>query len=193
MERIAVYPGSFDPVTPGHIDIMRRGAALFDRLIVAVATNPAKQPLFEQEERISMIRDATREMPNVEVDGFSGLIVDFARLRGARAILRGVRTFSDFEYELQMALTNRTVLPEVETVFVMTSVEWSFVSSRLIKEVASLGGDVSSMLTPEVLPRLEEAIRRRKAGERDGGDPGGGGWGEPEEGASARPEDEGIR
>jgi len=154
---IAVYPGSFDPITNGHLDVIRRGTRLFERLIIGVSDNPAKQPLFTKDERVDLIRRVTRGFRNVEVEAFDGLVVDYCRKRKATVILRGVRTISDFEYEYQMALTNRTFAPEVETVFVMTHEEFSFVSSRLIKEAAAMGGEVGSFVPKEV----EEALRKK--------------------------------
>lgn len=195
MGTVAVYPGSFDPVTLGHMDIIRRGAELFDHLIVAVATNPAKRPFFPDEERVQMLSELTSSLKKVEVNRFEGLVVHYAKRRGAGAILRGIRTFSDFEYEFPMALTNRAVAPTVETVFVMTSVEYSFISSRLIKEVAVMGGDVSAFIPASVLARLDAALARRASApaQADGIDDDKVGWQEPEEGAVARPEDEGMR
>jgi len=147
---IAVYPGSFDPITNGHLDVIRRGVRVFDHLIVAVADNPAKQALFTRDERLEMIREVTKHDKNVVVEYFDGLVVDYVRRKKAGVILRGIRTVSDFEYEYQMALTNRTFAQDIETVFVMTREEFSFVSSRIIKEAASLGGDVSSFVPREV-------------------------------------------
>ena len=137
---IAVYPGTFDPITLGHMDVIKRGVRVFDRVIVAVADNPAKETLFTKDERLEMIRDTIKSLKNVEADAFDGLLVDYVKRRGAHVVLRGVRTLSDFEYEYQMALTNRTFAPEVESIFVMTNEEYSFISSRLIKEAASMGG-----------------------------------------------------
>ncbi len=154
---IAVCPGSFDPITNGHLDVIRRGTKLFERLIIGVSDNPAKQALFTKSERVDLIHRVTRGLPNVEVDSFDGLVVDYVRRRKATVILRGIRTISDFEYEYQMALTNRTFAPEVETVFVMTHEEFSFVSSRLIKEAVSMGGNVSAFVPREI----EEALRRK--------------------------------
>jgi len=150
----AVYPGSFDPVTNGHLDLIRRGAAIFDRLIVAVATNVSKRTLFTPEERIAMLEHETSDMATVEVQRFKGLVVEHVRANGAHVILRGMRTLSDFEYEYQMALTNRSFAPDVETVFVMPSQAFSYLSARLIKEVAALGGDVANLVPPVVADAL---------------------------------------
>ncbi len=157
---IAVYPGSFDPITNGHIDVIRRGTKVFDRLIVAVADNPAKQALFTKDERVEMIRDVVKPHRNADVDSFDGLVVDYVRRKKASVILRGIRTISDFEYEYQMALTNRTFAPDIETVFVMTHEEYSFVSSRLIKEAVSMGGDVGSFVPKEVEARLKKKFKK---------------------------------
>jgi pantetheine-phosphate adenylyltransferase len=157
---VAVYPGSFDPVTNGHVDVIKRGTRIFDRLVVAVADNPAKQALFGKEERVEMIREVTKGLRNVEVDAFDGLVVDYVHRKKAHVILRGIRTISDFEYEYQMALTNRTFAADIETVFVMTHEEYSFVSSRLIKEAVSMGGDVSSFVPKEVEKRLKAKFKK---------------------------------
>ena len=157
---VAVYPGSFDPITNGHIDVIRRGTKVFDRLVVAVADNPAKQSLFTKDERVEMIKDATKSFRNADVDAFDGLVVDYVRRKKASVILRGIRTISDFEYEYQMALTNRTFAPDIETVFVMTHEEYSFVSSRLIKEAVSMGGDVSSFVPKEVEAKLKKKFKK---------------------------------
>ena len=156
---IAIYPGSFDPVTNGHLDIIARGAQIFDRLIVAVAVNFEKRGLFTVPERVEMLRTHIGDLKNVEVDSFEGLVVDYVRGRDARVILRGIRTVSDFEYEFQMALTNRS-FGDVETVFVMPSQEYAYLSSRLIKEVAALGGDVSHLVPPAVAKVLSQRLRR---------------------------------
>jgi pantetheine-phosphate adenylyltransferase len=154
---LAVYPGTFDPVTNGHLDVIERGARLFERLVVAAAVNTGKAPLFTEAERVAMLRVEVARFPNVEVDAFRGLAVEYARRRGARVILRGIRTLSDFEYEFQMALTNRTLAPDIETIFVMSNVEWSYTSSRLLKEAALMGADVSHFLPP----RVNEAVRKK--------------------------------
>jgi len=157
---MAVYPGSFDPITNGHIDVIRRGTRVFEKLIVAVADNPAKAALFTKEERVDMIRDCVKTFKNVEVDSFDGLVVDYVHRRKASVILRGIRTISDFEYEYQMALTNRTFASDIETVFVMTHEEFSFVSSRLIKEAVAMGGDVSSFVPKEVEKKLKAKYKK---------------------------------
>jgi pantetheine-phosphate adenylyltransferase len=157
---VAVYPGSFDPITNGHLDVIRRGARVFDRVVVAVADNPAKQALFTKEERVEMIKEVSKGFRNVEVDAFDGLVVDYVHRKKAGVILRGIRTISDFEYEYQMALTNRTFAGDIETVFVMTHEEYSFVSSRLIKEAVSMGGDVSSFVPKEIEKRLKAKFKK---------------------------------
>ncbi len=152
-ERIALYPGSFDPLTNGHLDILARARRLADRVVVAILENDAKTPLFSVSERLEMIREAVGDDPATPVQSFSGLLVDFARQVGATLIVRGLRAVSDYEYELQMALMNRRLIPAIETVFLMAKEEYSYVSSRLVKEVAGLGGDVSGL--------VPEAVRRR--------------------------------
>jgi pantetheine-phosphate adenylyltransferase len=151
--KTVVYPGTFDPTTYGHTDIIERGARVFDKLIVAVATNPVKKPLFNIEERVEMLRSLTAHIPNVTVASFTGMTVDYVASIGARIILRGMRTMSDFEYEFQMALSNKALNPEMETVFLMTSVECSFMSSHRIKEVATMGVDVSPFV-PEIVCKM---------------------------------------
>jgi pantetheine-phosphate adenylyltransferase len=158
--RVAIYPGSFDPLTNGHVDIITRGARLFDRIVVAVLVNDTKTPLFTPEERVSMIRDVFRGEARVEADTFEGLLVDYAERRRASVIVRGLRAVSDFEYEFQMALMNRR-LRDVETVFMMPAEQYSYTSSRLVKEVCLLGGDVSGLVPENVEARLIE--RRRMA------------------------------
>ncbi|MBF0170039.1 MAG: pantetheine-phosphate adenylyltransferase [Nitrospinae bacterium] len=160
MEKVrALYPGTFDPVSNGHIDLIRRGGALFDEIIVGVARNERKKPFFPLDERARFIREACADIPNLMVVPFSCLLVDFARQQGARVILKGLRAVSDFDYELQMSLINRRLAPDIETVFMMPSEEFSFVSSTMIKEVSSLGGDVSSIVPPNVLAALSERLR----------------------------------
>jgi pantetheine-phosphate adenylyltransferase len=152
---IAIYPGSFDPVTNGHLDLIERSAKLVDRLIVAVLNNTSKQPLFAIGERKAMLSEATSHLAHVEVDSFDGLLVDYAGERGAYAILRGIRAISDYESEMQMALLNRHLRPGTETIFLMAAEEYSFISSRMIKEVIKLGGDVSQFVPASVSRRLK--------------------------------------
>lgn len=151
----AIYPGTFDPLTNGHLDLIARGAKIVDRLVVAILRNSEKgEPLFSVPERQQMIADAVRGMPNVSVETFDGLLVDFAKMHGAKAVLRGIRAISDYEYELQMAMMNRKLDPELETLFMMPAEKYTYVSSRLIKGVFRLGGDVSALVPPEVMERL---------------------------------------
>lgn len=155
---VAIYPGSFDPITNGHLDLIERGCKLFDRLIVSILRNENKQPLFSAEERMEMLHEVVQGYPNVEVDSFNGLLVDYAAERGASVLLRGIRAISDYEYELQMALMNRRLRPEIETVFMMSGEAYSFISSRLVKEVARLGGNISGLVPPSVEQRLRSSI-----------------------------------
>ena len=150
--RLAIYPGSFDPITNGHLDLIERSLQIFDRLVVAVAVNPRKAALFTAEERVALIREVVGDDPRVEVTSFSGLLVDHVRALGARTLIRGMRALADFEYEFQFAHMNRRLAPEIDTVFMMTSEENFYVSSSLVKEVAAFGGDVSS-LVPEPVQR----------------------------------------
>jgi pantetheine-phosphate adenylyltransferase len=154
MPRVAVYPGTFDPVTNGHLDLADRGRRHFDRLSIAVLANEHKAPLFSLEERVALIRDAVRGWDNVEVETFDGLLVDYARSKRAGVILRGIRAITDLEYEMQMAMMNRHMAPEIETVFLVPSEAYSYVSSRLVREVARLGGAVSGLVPPNVLAAL---------------------------------------
>jgi pantetheine-phosphate adenylyltransferase len=154
----ALYPGTFDPPTNGHVDLITRGAKLFDRLTVAVLVNPVKNPLFTVEERVEMLKEATSSLDNVSVATFDGLMVEFARQQGASAVLRGIRAISDYEYEFQMALMNRRLAPEIETVFLQPAGRYSFVSSRMVKEVFSVAGDVTGLVPPNVLKRLRARI-----------------------------------
>ena len=158
----AVYPGTFDPPTLGHLDLIRRAARLFDKLIVAVGNNPMKGMLFTAEERAEMLREMCRQLQNVEIEVFEGLLVELARRRGVKALVRGLRAVSDFENEFQMALTNRTLADEVETVFLMTSADQMFVSSSIVKEVAALGGDVSSLVPEHVAKLLAEKAAEQR-------------------------------
>jgi pantetheine-phosphate adenylyltransferase len=160
MKRIAIYPGSFDPVTNGHIDIVRRGTFLFDEIIVAILHNPSKTALFTVEERLNMLEEAMKDIPGISFDTFGGLLVDYAHKRGAQAILRGMRAVSDFEYEFQLALMNRKLDREIQTVFLMTGLRWIFTSSSIIKEAAQFGGDVSELVPPVVNQKIIEKYRR---------------------------------
>ncbi len=154
--RIAIYPGSFDPLTNGHIDIIERGLKIFDKIIVAVLHNPSKKVLFSVEERVKMIEESFNKKGRVEVDAFNGLLIDYANMKNATAILRGMRAISDFENEFQMALMNRRLSRELQTVFLMTGLRWIFTSSSIIKEAAQFGGDITGMVPHPVKLRLEE-------------------------------------
>ena len=156
MERIVIYPGSFDPVTNGHIDIAERGLKLFDKIIVAILHNPVKEFLFTVEERVEMLESSFKDYPDVTVETFDGLLVDYAASRKCIAILRGMRAVSDFEYEFQLALMNRKLKREVQTVFLMTGLRWIFTSSSIIKEAAQFGGDMASVVPPLVNRKLKE-------------------------------------
>lgn len=158
MQRVAIYPGSFDPVTNGHLDILRRGLTLFDRIIIAVLHNPAKKSLFSVQQRVDMLTECVAELPHTEVDYFEGLLVEYAAKRNARAILRGMRAVSDFEYEFQLALMNRRLNRDVQTVFLMTGLRWIFTSSSIIKEAARFGGDISDMVPSVVNRELKKKL-----------------------------------
>jgi pantetheine-phosphate adenylyltransferase len=162
MQVTAVYPGTFDPITNGHLDIIGRGVRLFDRVVVALLHNSDKEPLLPLAERMEIVRAVVARFPNVGVESFDGLLVDYVRARGAQVIVRGLRALSDFEYEFQMALMNRRLEPGVETVYMMPSESTSYVSSRLVKEVARLGGDVSGLVPGEVVARLQARYARRE-------------------------------
>jgi pantetheine-phosphate adenylyltransferase len=155
---LAIYPGSFDPVTNGHLDLIERGAKIFDRLVVSILRNLDKEPLFTIDERVEMLREVTQPWPNVEIDVFSGLLVDYARQREANVILRGIRAVSDYEYELQMAMMNRKLNANVETVFMMPAVSYSYLSSRLVREIAQLGGPIKGLVPPVVEERLRAKV-----------------------------------
>ena len=155
---VALYPGTFDPITNGHLDLIQRGSALFDKLIVGILRNEEKKVLFSVADRIEMLNEVTCGLPNVEVGSFDGLLVDYAAECGASVILRGIRAVSDYEYELQMALMNRRLKPEIETVFLMASEAHSFISSRLVKEVIRLGGNISGLVPPSIEGRLRKRL-----------------------------------
>lgn len=161
---VAVYAGSFDPVTNGHLDIVERAAALFSKVIVAVGKDTEKNPMFSVEERVEMLKGSTEGMDNVEVNWFSGLLVDYVRKRGAQAIVRGLRVLSDFEYEFEMALMNRKLAPDLETVFLMTRADHLLLSSSLLKEIAALGGSIEGLVPKTVETRLLKAVRERGLG-----------------------------
>ena len=158
--KIGIYPGTFDPITNGHVDIVTRSLRVFEKIIIAVAPNPGKHPLFDVAERVEMAKLATKNLANVEVEAFQGLLVEYVRDRGARAVIRGLRAISDFEYEFQMALVNRKLHPGFETVYFMPSEEYSFLTSSIIKEVASLGGPLNDFLHPEVAARVQVRLGR---------------------------------
>ena len=163
--RTAIYPGSFDPLTNGHFDVVQRAAKLFDRVIVAVAKNEGKKPLFSLQERLALVKEATAGMPNVEVDALEGLLVDYVVHKKAQVIVRGLRAVSDFEFEFQLALMNRKLNENIETIFMMPKDTYTFLSSRIVKEIAQLGGNVS----PFVLPNVQLALRQKlKTGVRPG-------------------------
>ncbi len=159
MPTLAVFPGSFDPLTNGHVDIITRGTRLFDRIIVAILVNAEKQPLFSMEERVEIAREVFKDMPSVEVDTFGGLLVDYVERRNAHAIVRGLRAMSDFEYEFQMALMNQRLNGRIETVFMMPAEQYTYISSRLIKEVFALGGRVHGLVPDMVEERLQKKVR----------------------------------
>ena len=166
--RLAVYPGSFDPLTNGHVDIIRRGARLFDQIVVAILENVEKEAFFTVGERLESAKEVFREQQNVEVDTFSGLLVDYAQRRNASVIVRGLRAISDFEYEMQMALMNRRLSSEIETVFMMPAEPYTYVSSRLVKEIFSLGGSVSGLVPPSVEDRLRHSSRLQTVSQPSG-------------------------
>ena len=161
-EAIAVYPGTFDPFTRGHEDLVRRAALLFDRVIVGIAESPAKAPLFPLDERVAIAREILAPFKNVEVKGFDGLLMNFLHAQGARVILRGLRAVSDFEYEFQMAGMNRKLYPDVETVFLTPADEYMFISATMVREIARLGGNVGKFVQPAVLKRLETKINSKQ-------------------------------
>ncbi len=156
--RKAVYPGSFDPVTYGHLDVIRRSSSLVDELIVGVLNNNTKTPLFSVEERVKILLEVTKDLPNVRIESFSGLSVEFAKQSGAQFIVRGLRAITDFDYELQMAQTNRVLNPDIDTIFLTTSLEYAYLSSSTVKEVASYGGDISKLVPGAVVDRIYNKI-----------------------------------
>ena len=156
MSRTAIYPGSFDPFTFGHLDIIERGSKVFDKMIVAVAHNVSKKTTFTIEERVELIQEVFRDNDNIEVDSFSGLLVDYIKSKGTNTVIRGMRSVSDFEYELQLAQMNRELAPEIETLFLTTSPEYSFLSSTLVKEIVKCGGEVAQFVAPPVLSALKD-------------------------------------
>jgi len=160
----AIYPGSFDPVTLGHIDVIERASKLFDHLIIGVLNNSAKTPLFSVEERVNMLKEATKDLPNVEVKSFGGLTVEFAKECHAGALVRGLRAITDFEYELQIAQLNRVIAPDIDTVFLTTNLKYAYLSSSSVKEVAAYGGDISHFVTPPV----EKAVQKKFEGKIKG-------------------------
>lgn len=160
MDRIAIYPGSFDPVTNGHVDIVERGAKLFDKVIIAIMCNPSKKYLFSIEERVDLLKKSLEDLPNIEVDTFDGLTVNYAEKRNAVAMLRGLRAVSDFDFEFQLALMNRRLNRDVQTVFLMTGGRWIFLSSSIIKEAAQFGGDITGMVPAVVEEKLKEKFRK---------------------------------
>ena len=161
MQKVAIYPGSFDPVTNGHLDILERGLNIFDKIIVAIMHNPVKEYLFTVEERFEMLSLTLKNLKNVEIDTFDGLLVDYAAKRKAQAILRGMRAVSDFEYEFQMALMNRRLNRDVQTVFLMTGLRWIFTSSSIIKEAAQFGGNIEGMVSPSVYQKIKEKFSQK--------------------------------
>lgn len=156
----AIYPGSFDPVTYGHLDIIQRSCTLADELIVGVLNNQTKTPLFSVEERVKMLKEVTKDMPRVKIVPFEGLLADFAKEMSAKMVVRGLRAVTDFEYELQMAQTNHKLLPELETVFLTTSLEYSYLSSTIVKEVAAFGGDISQFVPETIEKKVKEKIKK---------------------------------
>ena len=154
--KTAIYPGSFDPVTLGHYDIIERASKIFDKLIVGVLINSAKSPLFSVEERVKMLEDVTADLPNVEIKAFNGLLIDFVRQNDANVIVRGLRAITDFEYELQLAQMNRVIAPEIDTLFLTTNLKYAYLSSSMAKEVAMYGGDLSEFLDPAVARKVRE-------------------------------------
>lgn len=157
--RIAIYPGSFDPITNGHLDIIKRASKLYDKVIVGVLSNANKKPLFTDSERVEMIKESAFGLPNVSADSFSGLLVDFAKQNNAAVIIKGLRTVADFEYEFQMALLNKALNPEYETVFLMTDMKYSYISSSIVKEVAKLHGDLTGFVPAQIINKIKNKYR----------------------------------
>lgn len=157
--RTAVYPGSFDPITNGHLNIIERAARLYDKLVVGVLCNGSKTPLFTAQERLELIKTVTAHIPNVEVDTFDGLLVDFAASKGANVIVKGLRTVADFEYEFQMALLNKTLNPEYETMFMMTDTKYSYISSGMVRELAGFHGDLTGLVPCEIIEKIKEKYK----------------------------------
>ena len=160
--RTAIYPGSFDPVTYGHIDIIKRSAKMVDKLIIGVLSNSSKTPLFSVEERVNMLKNITKDMPNVEVSSFDGLLVDFVQQQKADVIVRGLRAITDFEYELQMSQTNRVIAPEIDTIFLTTNLKYSYLSSSIVKEIAEFDGDIAEFLHPMVADQVRKKMDEMK-------------------------------
>jgi pantetheine-phosphate adenylyltransferase len=160
MKRTAIYPGSFDPLTNGHLDVIQRAAKLFDRVVIAVAENEGKHPLFTQAERVTLVKKAVAKLPNVETDSFSTLLVEYVAARKAQAIVRGLRAVSDFEFEFQLALMNRKLDEKIETIFMMPKDTYTFLSSRIVKEIARLGGDVQPFVPPHVQLALKKKLKK---------------------------------
>ena len=160
--KTAIYPGSFDPVTLGHFDIIKRSSEIFDQVIVGVLCNNAKTPLFSVEERVKMLEEVTKDIPNVEVQSFDGLLIDFMRQNHAKVIVRGLRAITDFEYELQLAQMNRVIAPEIDTLFLTTNLKYAYLSSSTVKEVAAYGGDISNFVTPYVADEVHKRLRERQ-------------------------------
>ncbi|MBE5964781.1 MAG: pantetheine-phosphate adenylyltransferase [Lachnospira sp.] len=154
--KIAIYPGSFDPVTLGHLDIIERAAKMVDKLIIGVLNNNTKNPLFSADDRVNMLKEVTSHLDNVEVEAFSGLLIDFVKRKNADVVIRGLRAITDFEYELQMAQTNRTMEPTFDTIFLITSLQYAYLSSSTVKEVAKFGGDLNKFLPQQVIPKVKD-------------------------------------
>ena len=168
MKKRAIYPGTFDPVTYGHLDIIHRSAKMVDELIVGVLNNKSKSPLFSPDERVEMLKEELKDMPNVKVIAFDGLLIDFARAQKAGFVIRGLRAVTDFEYELQMALTNRTLDPEIDTIFLTTSLKYAYISSSTVKEVAAFHGDISKFVPKRIVKKVEKrySMKNTKGGDK---------------------------